>query len=690
MNSRVTGRVGLLAAGSVVLSALAVPAPVALAAEPASGSVVTGHQDWIELAYENTSTGAYLTPEQSDVVGPQRAPFGTGSHRMTIGQSTVQTELYRTPKYDGTLLAGITRLEYSTFARRTAGTGAIRQPTYLRLNVDNDSDGTRDASLFFYPAHNGDQQAVANGVWQNWDVARGKVNVDGAGGPATTLAAYAAAHSGSTLVNNNDPDDGNATTADGGALALVTGGASGGSTDPQANGEYFVDRVIVGADGVDTLFDFGPNRTNLGATSALMVDPDNLQGWYHQAYDHLEYLDSNQSFVSGPGAPPAGDGSLRFALSSGTNRERVELFRTTRYDGTLVRDLRALEFSTFQRATGSNVTPQQPVYLRLSIDDNGNGTLDNTLFYYPANNGSVSQGAWQGWDAATGVWGLNGDTDPAMSVTLDEYLVAHPDAKIVKNADGNRPGGGLAFGVGGADSATQMNGEYFLDDISVAEVDPTRGDTRSATDFDLERVSPPAASVGNARIREGNAGAELRFPVTLSHAVDQVVSVDYVTSDGTATAGQDYRIATGTLTIPAGQTTGVIVVKVLSDKVREANEAMLVSLESSSFGTLADAHSRGTIVNDDTQVGLELAAASGHRIRVVVETLAAAPGATVKVFRVRKGVDPRVLRTELNGLGRMSTVLDGKFKPSTTVTFFATVRTEHGVYRSSTVSRTVR
>ena len=48
----------------------------------------------------------------------------------------------------------MTRLEYSTLARPASGT-ADRQPTYLRLSVDNDDDGDTDDSLFFFPANNG-------------------------------------------------------------------------------------------------------------------------------------------------------------------------------------------------------------------------------------------------------------------------------------------------------------------------------------------------------------------------------------------------------------------------------------------------------------------------------------------------------------------------------------------------------
>jgi hypothetical protein len=178
--------------------------------------------------------------------------------------------------------------------------------------------------------------------------------------------------------------------------------------------------------------------------------------------------------------------------------------------------------------------------------------------------------------------------------------------------------------------------------------------------------------------------------VTLSDPAGRSVSVDYTTSDGTAVAGSDYEAATGTLTIPAGETSGVIVVKVLSDKLREGKERMFVNVSSPGYGTVADATGRGTIVNDDTRVGLQLADASAHRVRVKVDTLPAAPGATVKVFRMVKGDATRVLKAELNKLGRISTVLAAHYKPGTTVKFYATVRTERGVYTSKKVSRTVR
>ena len=683
MHHFTTLRIGLLAVGSLTVAGLVTPAT---AAEIAPQTVVTGSEAWVEQAYENLDTGADLVPDQADVDGPHRAPFGTGSHKVEIGQSTVQTELYRTDAHDGTALADLSRLEYSTLARRTNGEGDLRQPPYLRLTVDNDSDGSADASLFFFPANNADQQPVVNGRWQNWDVSNGNISVNGDSGPGgtDTLAGYADAHPGARLVNNADP-----TAPHGGALALVTGGSAGGSADPQANGTYFTDRVIVGVDGTDTLYDFGPVSETSGPTEELTVDPTHLHGWYHQAYDDVTYLDSDQELVHGPGTAPAGAGSLRMTLSDETNPDRVELFRTTEYDGTLLRDLRSLEFSTFARAAEDNDTPQQPAYARISVDNDGNGTTDTTLFYYPANNGTVEQSTWQSWDAATGVWGVNGDPGPADSITLEDYIVANPDAVIAKNADGDLPGGGLAFLVGGAGSAAQMNGEYFVDAITVAVVDKATGTTETTDVYDLEPTAP-TVSIADAEALEGNDGSQLAFPVTLSGPAGKAVTVDYTIAAGTAKAGRDFVATPGSVTIPAGETTATALVEVLSDKTRERNETLTVTVDVPGYGTVANGSATGTIINDDTRVGLSLVEKAGNRIKVTVDTLPAADGDVVRIYRTNPGKTKRVHRTELNDLGRSAVKLDTRYKRGTTVTFFATVRTEHGVYESAKVTRTIR
>ena len=324
--------------------------------------------------------------------------------------------------------------------------------------------------------------------------------------------------------------------------------------------------------------------------------------------------------------------------------------------------MRTLDYATFQRGTGGNTTPQQPATLRLSLDDDGDGQRDHSLFFIPANNGTVQQSQWQTWSAADGRWSVDGDAGPAATVTLENYVVAHPDTTIVNNAGGTPAGGGVAFFVGGA-GAGQLDGQYFIDDLAVGRVDAATGSAESTDRFDLEPVVP-AASVGNDRVREGNPGAALVFPVTLDGPAGQAVQLDYATSDGSARAGKDYESTTGTLTIPAGETSGEITVPVLSDKKHEATEKMTLTLTSAGYGTVADGTARGTIVDDDTRVDL-LAPASGHRVRATVDTLDPAKGDPVEIRNAATG--KVVFSGNLNRLGRLNEVLDRHYAPGTVV-----------------------
>ena len=113
------------------------------------------------------------------------------------------------------------------------------------------------------------------------------------------------------------------------------------------------------------------------------------------------------------------------------------------------------------------------------------------------------------------------------------------------------------------------------------------------------RVRGPAAlSVADARAAE-ETGATLDFAVTLSRAVLWPVTVEYATADGTARAGEDYAAASGTLTMPAGQTRRTVSVQVLDDAHDEGAETLTLALSAASGALIADDTATGTIVNDD-------------------------------------------------------------------------------------------
>ena len=99
------------------------------------------------------------------------------------------------------------------------------------------------------------------------------------------------------------------------------------------------------------------------------------------------------------------------------------------------------------------------------------------------------------------------------------------------------------------------------------------------------------------------------FNLSLSKSSGQDVSVDYVTSDGTAVAGTDYVAATGTVIFPAGSTSATVGVTVLGDDIAEANEDFLLTLFNPSNAVIGDTTGQATITDDDAASALAFATA---------------------------------------------------------------------------------
>jgi Calx-beta domain/FG-GAP-like repeat len=141
--------------------------------------------------------------------------------------------------------------------------------------------------------------------------------------------------------------------------------------------------------------------------------------------------------------------------------------------------------------------------------------------------------------------------------------------------------------------------ETFTVNLS-APTNASLGDSQALGIIFDDDPSPPTVAINNVSVTEGNSGTmSAVFTVSLSHASAIPVAVNYATADGTASAGSDYQPAGGTLTIPAGQTTGTITVLVNGDRVVEPNETFVVNLSGPTNATIADGQGMGTIVNDD-------------------------------------------------------------------------------------------
>jgi hypothetical protein len=111
-------------------------------------------------------------------------------------------------------------------------------------------------------------------------------------------------------------------------------------------------------------------------------------------------------------------------------------------------------------------------------------------------------------------------------------------------------------------------------------------------------------SVGDVRIVEGNDGTSVaRFKVTLAHGGTETVTVQYLTSDGTATtsgAAKDYDAVSGTLTFLPGETEKEVEVTIYGDTNAEADETLRLTLATPANAVIGRAQGTGTITNDET------------------------------------------------------------------------------------------
>jgi hypothetical protein len=106
--------------------------------------------------------------------------------------------------------------------------------------------------------------------------------------------------------------------------------------------------------------------------------------------------------------------------------------------------------------------------------------------------------------------------------------------------------------------------------------------------------------VGDITVAEGSSGTKTAtFTVTLSAASPQPVSVDYATSNGSASSPADYARATGTLNFAAGETSKPLDVTIVGDTRDEGDEDFSLGLSNPVNAAISRGLARGVIVDDD-------------------------------------------------------------------------------------------
>ena len=137
-------------------------------------------------------------------------------------------------------------------------------------------------------------------------------------------------------------------------------------------------------------------------------------------------------------------------------------------------------------------------------------------------------------------------------------------------------------------------------------------------DFDSDLVVRiPGLSLADASGAERDAGAQGTHVVVelkLAYALPQPVLVNWSTADGTATGGADYKIDSGSVTIPIGQTRAEIEVTIFDDLVSEGlpqdhifGEHFYVRLDSPVNANVLDGEAKVTILDyEDTPPAISI------------------------------------------------------------------------------------
>ncbi|MCW9680686.1 peptidylprolyl isomerase [Dolichospermum planctonicum UHCC 0167] len=127
----------------------------------------------------------------------------------------------------------------------------------------------------------------------------------------------------------------------------------------------------------------------------------------------------------------------------------------------------------------------------------------------------------------------------------------------------------------------------------------TIGTTTAVTGTIVNDDVPVINLSANQTIVEGNSNLQnVTYTVTLSRSDTRVITVNYATANGTATAGSDYTSRTGTLTFNSGVTSQSINIPILNDSINEANETFTLTLTSPTNANLGTRTSVTTTISD--------------------------------------------------------------------------------------------
>jgi hypothetical protein len=153
---------------------------------------------------------------------------------------------------------------------------------------------------------------------------------------------------------------------------------------------------------------------------------------------------------------------------------------------------------------------------------------------------------------------------------------------------------------GGSITAPTNVGTYGIT-ADFVPTDPTNYSTLSGASAGYFVIQKATVAFSSATYSVAENAGTASITVNLSGASTQTITVNYATSDGSATAGSDYTAASGTLTFNPGDTSKTFNVTILNDAISEGAETVNLTLSSPGNATLGSPSTAVLTINDGPQ-----------------------------------------------------------------------------------------
>jgi hypothetical protein len=247
-------------------------------------------------------------------------------------------------------------------------------------------------------------------------------------------------------------------------------------------------------------------------------------------------------------------------------------------------------------------------------------------------------------------------TSPGTATPVDDFLDAEGTVQIpAGETSGTFP---VTIAADGLDEAD----ETVLVDLGTP-TNATLADGSGVLTI-VDDDAEPLISVEDGSVTEGTGGTtDGQLTVTLSATSGKAVTATWATVGGTATEGDDYEPASGTVQIEPGATEATVSLAVVADSLDETDETVTVTLSDPSEAVLGDATGTLSILDDDdpqqapeTTVDVHDVAMfegpAGARRNMVFHVTLSRPAPRAMSVRVQALSGSAIAGTDFNALSR--------------------------------------